>query len=87
MIKRETYEWDEDKALANLAKHDVDFTAAYDLEWDATLTIDQTRDGEERHLYLRAHRRASLRDGLDGARGPDSHHLVAPRKQERNKSL
>ena len=50
MIERETYEWDEAKALENLAKHGVDFTAAYDLEWDDALTIDHTRDGEARHL-------------------------------------
>ncbi|MFQ5648644.1 MAG: BrnT family toxin [bacterium] len=48
------YEWDENKRLANLVRHKVDFADTIDSEWDTALeTIDDRFDyGEERWVAL-----------------------------------
>ena len=42
------YEWDENKRLSNIAKHEIDFTAVYDFEWAAVHEKRSDRYGEER---------------------------------------
>ncbi len=42
------YEWDEQKRQENAEKHDVDFTAIYDFEWDTALQRSNTIHGELR---------------------------------------
>ena len=44
------FDWDEAKRAANIAKHGVDFTETARLDWSATLTEEQVRDGETRCL-------------------------------------
>ena len=40
------YEWDENKRIANFARHNVDFADAVDFEWDTALeTIDDRVPG------------------------------------------
>jgi uncharacterized protein len=48
------YEWDENKRIANLVRHDVDFIDAIDFEWDMALeTIDDRFDySEERWIAI-----------------------------------
>ena len=48
------YEWDENKRIANLARHGVDFVAAEKVEWETAIeTIDDRFDyGEERWVAL-----------------------------------
>ena len=48
------YEWDENRRLANLARHNVDFNDAVDFQRDAAIeTIDDRFDyGEERWVTL-----------------------------------
>jgi len=48
------YEWDEKKRVANLARHNVDFSTAADFEWNTALeTIDKRFDyAEERWVAL-----------------------------------
>ena len=48
------YEWDENKRIANLARHKVDFTNALDFQWDTAIeTIDDRFDyDEERWVAL-----------------------------------
>jgi len=48
------YEWDENKRLANLARHGVDFNDAVDFQWDTAIeTLDDRFDyGEERWVAL-----------------------------------
>ena len=48
------FEWDEEKRLANLVKHGVDFADAGGLDWDAALTLRDTRGsyGEERFVSI-----------------------------------
>lgn len=46
------YEWDESKRTLARVKHGVDFSAAYDFEWEAArTTLDHRRDyGEARFV-------------------------------------
>ena len=48
------YEWNENKRLANLVRHKVDFADAVDFEWDTALeTIDARFNyGEKRWVAL-----------------------------------
>jgi len=48
------YEWDENKRIANLARHKIDFADAIDFEWGTALeTIDDRFDyGEKRWVAL-----------------------------------
>lgn len=48
------YEWDENKRLANLAKHGVDFEAALDFDWGTAIeTLDNRLDyGETRWIAI-----------------------------------
>jgi len=48
------YEWNENKRLANLVRHKVDFADAVDFEWDTALeTIDERFNyGEKRWVAL-----------------------------------
>ncbi|MCA9735807.1 BrnT family toxin [candidate division KSB1 bacterium] len=48
------YEWDENKRIANFARHGVDFTDAVNFDWETALeTIDDRNDyGEERWITL-----------------------------------
>ncbi len=48
------YEWDENKRIANIARHNVDFVSAVDFQWDTALeTVDDRFDyGEERWVAL-----------------------------------
>ena len=43
-----TYEWDEAKSQANLAKHTVSFAEIELFDWDTAVYIDSDRDGESR---------------------------------------
>ena len=43
------YEWDEAKRLANIAKHQIDFTAMNDFEWETAQRKESNRYGEERY--------------------------------------
>lgn len=49
-----TFEWDEDKRLANLRKHGVEFAAAVTVfEDDKAMTVrDDDSEGEERFVTL-----------------------------------
>ena len=42
------YEWDEQKRQENADKHDIDFTAIYDFEWDTAVYNSNDTHGEER---------------------------------------
>ena len=42
------YEWDERKRQENADKHDIDFTAIYDFDWDTAEQRSNTTHGEER---------------------------------------
>lgn len=48
------YEWDENKRLANLERHKVDFNVAENFQWETAIeTIDDRFDyGEERWITL-----------------------------------
>lgn len=48
------YEWDENKRVANLAKHDVDYTDAEQFDWSSAFeTIDDRSNySEERWVAL-----------------------------------
>ncbi|RPI01883.1 MAG: BrnT family toxin [Calditrichaeota bacterium] len=48
------YEWDENKRLANLERHKVDFHKALQFEWNTAIeTIDSRHDyGEERWVAM-----------------------------------
>lgn len=46
------FEWDADKAEANLAKHGVSFEAATELDWGLALVVPQTVGGEQRNSAL-----------------------------------
>ena len=48
------YEWDENKRVANLAKHDVDFVDAENFDWSSAIeTIDDRLNyNEERWVAL-----------------------------------
>ena len=48
------YEWDENKRIANLEHHKVDFTEAVEFEWDSAIeTIDDRYDyGETRWVTI-----------------------------------
>jgi uncharacterized protein len=48
------YKWDENKRLANIEQHKVDFSDATDFQWDTAIeTIDDRFDyGEERWVAL-----------------------------------
>ena len=37
------YEWDENKREANLDKHDVDFLAALDFDWQTAMVYEDVR--------------------------------------------
>jgi len=49
------YEWDSDKAAANLKNHGVSFEAARGFEWDIALVSEDARrnHGETRYRALR----------------------------------
>ena len=47
-MTNDEYEWDEEKRLSNIAKHEIDFTAMYDFEWAAVHEKESNRYGEER---------------------------------------
>ena len=54
------YEWDERKCASNLDKHDVDFAAIRDFEWDTAVIDSNIRYGELRfvafgYIGLRLH--------------------------------
>ncbi|MCE2499547.1 MAG: BrnT family toxin [Dehalococcoidia bacterium] len=42
------YEWDEGKLRENADKHDIDFTAIYDFDWDTAAQRSNTTHGELR---------------------------------------
>ena len=42
------YEWDEAKRLSNIAKHQIDFTAMNDFEWQTARRRESNRYGEQR---------------------------------------
>ena len=42
------YEWDERKRRENAEKHDIDFTAIYDFQWDDAVYNSNDAHGEER---------------------------------------
>ena len=48
------YEWDDNKNIANIAKHGVDFSIAVDFDWSSAIeTIDNRYVyGEERYIAL-----------------------------------
>jgi hypothetical protein len=48
------YEWDENKRIANLDRHKIDFTQAVNFEWDTAIeTIDDRYDyGEKRWVTI-----------------------------------
>lgn len=48
------YEWDENKRVANLAKHDIDFKEAENFDWSSAIeTIDDRLNySEERWVAL-----------------------------------
>ena len=43
------YEWDEAKRLSNIAKHQIDFTAVYDFEWETATRESSDRYGETQY--------------------------------------
>ncbi len=63
------YEWDERKRQENLDKHDIDFTAIYNFEWDTAVYNSNDTHGEERlvatsYIGTRLHTVVyALRDG------------------------
>lgn len=46
------YDWDETKRLSNIEKHGVDFVAADDFEWDASLITASRASSEPRLVAL-----------------------------------
>ena len=46
------YEWDESKRQLNLAKHGVDFNAAYDFQLHTAMTTSSVRRGETRYVSI-----------------------------------
>ncbi len=45
------YGWDENKREANLDKHDVDFLAALEFDWQTALVYEDARSGYEEHRF------------------------------------
>ena len=45
------YEWDENKREANLDKHDVDFLAALEFDWQTALVYEDACSGYEEHRF------------------------------------
>ena len=46
------YEWDENKREANLDKHDVDFLAALDFDWQTAMVYEDVRsEYDEQRLW------------------------------------
>lgn len=46
------YEWDENKREANLDKHEVDFLAALEFDWQTALVYEDGRSGyDERRFW------------------------------------
>jgi len=43
------YEWDEAKRFSNITKHHIDFTAAYNFEWETAVRESSDRYGETRY--------------------------------------
>ena len=54
MNNGQTYQWDEAKAQANLAKHGVAFEAIYGFDWEtAMVMVDDRNDyGEDRYIAI-----------------------------------
>ena len=44
------YEWDETKRRSNFDKHEVDFRAMEEFEWDTALIIPDSRHSESRWI-------------------------------------
>jgi uncharacterized DUF497 family protein len=53
-VPRPPYDWDEEKAAANLIKHGVAFEAVYGFDWDGAVTAEDIRYdyGEPRYAAL-----------------------------------
>ena len=51
-MQYESYEWDEDKRRSNLDKHEVDFEAIYEFDWDNAVTEPSPRDNELRYIAI-----------------------------------
>lgn len=47
-----SYEWDEQKRLENLAKHQLDFAEAEFFDWDTALRMPSPRHGELRWIAI-----------------------------------
>ena len=48
----ESYEWDEAKSRSNLDKHEIDFQAIYEFDWDNAVTQPSPRDNELRYIAV-----------------------------------
>ncbi len=46
------YEWDESKRRSNLDKHEIDFEAILDFDWDNAVTEKSPRDNELRYIAV-----------------------------------
>ncbi len=46
------YEWDEAKSRSNLDKHEIDFQAIYEFDWDNAVTEPSPRDNELRYIAV-----------------------------------
>ena len=48
------FEWDDDKAAANLVKHGIAFERVHDFDWDTAQVVEDDREdyGEQRMIAL-----------------------------------
>ncbi len=48
------YEWDEDKAAANVRKHSISFANVFGFDWESALVVEDDREdyGEKRYRAL-----------------------------------
>ena len=71
------YEWDERKRQENVDKHDIDFTAIYNFEWDtAVYNSNDTHGGRALGSY-RIYRQPLAPCRLYLAGRPEAHHQLA----------
>ena len=48
----ESYEWDEAKSRSNLDKHEIDFQAIHEFDWDNAVTEPSPRNNELRYIAV-----------------------------------
>ena len=83
-VRRMSYQWDPNKAFANLRKHGIDFADAIeDLSDDSAITIEDARFEEERFITIGIDAFSRILVVVYTWRG-DSIRLISARKADRS---